>query len=223
MRLRIRELRKKYTAPSGQIAALDNIDLQLAAGEFVALRGKSGCGKSTLLLTIGGLLRPDHGKVLVDDHDFYEMSPNARAIFRARHIGFVFQQFHLVPYLSVLDNVLSASLGLSPRERDKNTPRAAELIEQLGLTSRIQHLPGELSTGEKQRVALARALLNDPVLILADEPTGNLDPENATAVLQALRAYATRGGTVLLVTHDDQAAGAADRVWMMESGRLARG
>ncbi|MCX8062983.1 MAG: ATP-binding cassette domain-containing protein, partial [Anaerolineales bacterium] len=147
----------------------------------------------------------------------YTLPTNERSVFRGQRIGFVFQQFHLVPYLSVLENVLAPSV--STRRPDAQS-RAMRLISHFGLEPRLHHLPSELSVGERQRVALARALLNEPKLILADEPTGNLDPASATVVLDALREYASQGGAVLLVTHDPHAAGRADRMLTMKSGRL---
>ncbi len=207
--LDIREISKTYTTGGKAVRVLDAMSLQVGPGEFVAVQGQSGCGKSTLLLAAGGLLRPDSGQVFVSGSDPYELSSEARADFRATHIGFVFQQFHLVPYLDVLDNVLSPSMAHnSPDARS----HAMELIEHFGLTDRIGHLPGELSTGERQRTALARALLNRPKLLLADEPTGNLDADSGAIVLNYMREFAAADGAVLMVTHDSDAAGKADRV-----------
>jgi len=206
--LDIREISKTYTTGGKDVRVLDAMSLHVGAGEFVAVQGQSGCGKSTLLLSAGGLLRPDSGQVLVAGDDPYELSSEARADFRAMHIGFVFQQFHLVPYLDVLDNVLSPSMAHNSSDV---RPRAMEMIEHFGLTDRIGHLPGELSTGERQRTALARALLNRPKLLLADEPTGNLDADSGQVVLNYMREFASADGAVLMVTHDSNAAGKADR------------
>ncbi len=216
--LQIEQLRKQYAGPAGAVPALDGVDLDVASGEFVAVHGRSGCGKSTLLLACGGLLLPGAGRVRIAGSDLYGLGGEARARFRAAHIGFVFQQFHLIPYLDVLDNVLAASLA---RRAPGARRRAAELIERFGLASRCRHVPGALSTGERQRVGLARALMNAPKLLLADEPTGNLDPENAALVLDALVQCAADGGAVLLVTHDASAAARASRVLRMEAGRWA--
>jgi ABC-type lipoprotein export system ATPase subunit len=192
-----------------EVRALPPVDIALSAGEFVAVQGPSGCGKTTLLLIAGGLLAPSAGVVRVAGRDPYAMGPDERARFRAQHLGFVFQQFHLVPYLSVLDNVLAPGLAASvPHARE----RAEELIARFGLKARRLHVPGELSTGERQRTALARALLNRPKLLLADEPTGNLDRENAEIVLGHLADFADRGGGVLLVSHDADAVKHADFV-----------
>jgi ABC-type lipoprotein export system ATPase subunit len=206
--LELLRVSKSYRRPHETITALDDVSLRVGAGEFVAVQGPSGCGKTTLLLIAGGLLRPDRGTALVGDQNLYDLSDEARARFRAAHVGFVFQQFHLVPYLSVLDNVLSPALA---RAADGGRQRAEELLRRFGLWPRRTHVPAELSTGERQRTALARALLHRPRLLLADEPTGNLDAENAQLVLEHLRACAHEGAAVLLVTHDPAAASQADR------------
>jgi len=207
--LDIREISKTYNTGGKNVPVLDKMSLNVAAGQFTAVRGPSGCGKSTILLAAGGLLSPDSGQVLIDGDDPYALSHEARAGFRAEHVGFVFQQFHLVPYLDVLDNVLAPSMA---RGSAGARERAGELIEHFGITDRIGHVPGELSTGERQRTALARALLNRPKLLLADEPTGNLDTDSGAVVLNYIREFADSGGAVLMVTHDAAAAGKADRV-----------
>lgn len=218
MTLAITNLVKTYAGPRGPVRALSGLSLTVAAGEFVAVQGPSGCGKSTLVLAAGGLLRPDAGVVRVAGQDPYALSSEARAAFRAEHIGFVFQQFHLVPYLSVRDNVLAPALA---RPRQTVRERADALIARLGLRDRAHHLPEQVSVGERQRTALARALLNQPGLILADEPTGNLDRDNAERVLDELATYAQGGGAVLLVTHDAAAAARAVRVVRMAGGETA--
>ena len=218
--LEIRNLSKRYAHGDGPVDALVDVSLSVGQGEFVGVQGPSGCGKSTLLLAAGGLLAGDAGQVLLDGQDPYALAPDARAALRARRVGFVFQQFHLVAYLSVLDNVLSPSLALAS---DGAAGRARMLIEHFGLTQRRHHKPAELSTGERQRTALARALLNKPGIILADEPTGNLDADSARAVLEYLAEFAGDGGAVLLVTHDDRAAGYAQRTVKMRGGRIVEG
>lgn len=207
--LEIRNLTRTYRGPAGPVNVLDSLSLDVAAGEFVAVQGRSGCGKTTLLLAAGGLLHPDAGRVLVAGQDLYQLSEEARARYRAQRIGFVFQQFHLVPYLSVLDNVLAPTLALQSAGARH---RAEELLGTFGLTPRAHHVPAQLSTGERQRAALARAFLNRPQLLLADEPTGNLDRENADVVLGHLANFARAGGAVLLVTHDPEAARRAHRI-----------
>jgi len=207
---------KVYRGADGEVRALDDVSLAVAAGEFVAVRGASGCGKSTLLLTVGGMVRPTAGTVSLDGRDLYALSHAERARLRAERIGFVFQMFHLVPYLSALDNVLVPVLaGMRPGRGE-----AAAVLERLGMAERMTHRPPELSTGERQRVALARALVKRPEIILADEPTGNLDPENAAAVMGYLADFHREGGTILVVSHDALAEDHADRTLRLERGQL---
>jgi putative ABC transport system ATP-binding protein len=215
--LRLQEVAKTYSVKQREVQAIAGISLTIEAGEAVAVQGPSGCGKSTLLLVCGGLLRPTRGTVLVSGQEPYRLSANARSRFRAQHIGFVFQQFHLVPYLNVQQNILAANV---PNRQPQAEERAESLIRRFGLEDRRHHVPAELSIGQRQRVALARALFHQPKLVLADEPTGNLDPDNAAVVLDALRQYADAGAAVLMVTHDPQAAQRAHRVLQMEQGRL---
>ena len=221
MLLHLDSLTKTYRSGDRRVEALKDVSLQLDGGQFCALQGKSGCGKSTLLLTAGGLLRPDRGRVLVDGRDLYAMDANQRAAFRSLNIGFVFQQFHLVPYLNVLDNVLTATLGTRRSDVHAMRTRALGLIEQLGLAERLRHRPAQLSTGERQRTAMARAMLNQPRLLLADEPTGNLDDENSDVVRRHLDEFARNGGTVLLVTHDTHAASFAHISLRMAHGKIS--
>jgi len=200
---------KTYPKGNRRITALAPIDLTVRAGEFVAVEGPSGSGKTTCLLIAGGLLDPDSGRALVDGHVLDAMSRNQLAAFRSQNIGFVFQQYHLIPYLSVLENILAPEAA---RGRSNNQARGRALAEQFGLDHRLDHTPAELSSGEKQRTALARALLFQPKILLADEITGNLDHVNAQIVLGYLREYVKKGGSVLLVTHDREIARQADRV-----------
>ena len=216
----LQDVRKTYSGKAEAVAALDGCTLTVSPGDFVSVQGSSGCGKTTLLLVAGGLLRPDSGRVTLDGHDPYTLPPEQRARMRADAIGFVFQQFHLMPYLTVLDNVLAASLARPSAEARQ---RAMALIEHVGLSARLDHVPSELSTGERQRVALARAMLNQPRVLLADEPTGNLDPASGDTVLKYLADFADGGGAVLLVTHDARAAEYAGRIVHMADGKLAEG
>lgn len=218
MVLQLNAVEKNYRKNGQQVTALAGVDLTLEPGQFVAVRGSSGCGKSTLLLAAGGLLRPDQGDVQMEGQSLYALSPESRARLRAQKIGFVFQQFHLVPYLDVTANVLTATLG---SEADgQMTERAEALIQRFGLESRQHHRPAELSTGERQRAALARALMNHPRLLLADEPTGNLDDENAQIVLGYLDDFARDGGAVVLATHDERTAAFAQQSYLLADGRL---
>ena len=218
MLLQAQDITKHYPGQNGApVKALRGVSMEMENGDFAAVQGPSGCGKSTLLLTAGALLQPTKGQVKMDGSDPYALSPEDRAKFRAKNIGFVFQQFHLVPYLSVRDNILVPTLT---GESDAGPGRADALLDQLQLTHRAEHPPAQLSTGERQRTALARALLNKPQLLLADEPTGNLDRKNADIVLGHLRQFADGGGAVLLVTHDSHAAEKANRTIQIEDGRL---
>jgi len=211
--LELLNLRKTFRGPKGIVVALDDLSLRLNKGDYVAVQGPSGCGKSTLLLTAGGMLQPDSGKVLIDGEDLYAQTAEQRAQFRAANFGFVFQQFHLVPYLTVRENILSPALA---RSLPNATERVRELLEMFGLTDRADHVPAKLSTGERQRTALARALLHRPRFLFADEPTGNLDNDNGQIVLNHLSAFVKNGGAVLLVTHDNRAAASAQRVVRLE-------
>lgn len=215
--LKIENITKIYNTTNKQVKALDKVSLQVNSGEFVVVEGPSGSGKSTLLLTAGSLLRPDEGQILIDGQNPYALSSDERAKFRADKIGFVFQQFHLIPYLSVLENILTPSI----LTKGKNShEEAMQLIERFGLTERVHHVLAELSTGERQRTALARAFVNSPNLILADEPTGNLDRENAEIVIESLVESANMGGSVFLVTHDAYAVQYATRSLHLENGRM---
>ena len=216
--IQLENVSKVYSTAKGPVRALDAASLEVAEGEYVAVRGPSGCGKSTLLTIIGTLGTPTSGRVRVAGLDVGSMNSASRARFRARQIGFVFQTFRLLPYLTVMENVMAA---VAAREAAAARQRAAEILEKFQLGDRLTHRPGELSTGECQRVAIARAMINRPKLILADEPTGNLDPQNAVGVLDLLDAFHQEGGTVLLVTHEEEAASRADRTILLRHGRVA--
>jgi len=196
----------QITKNYGAVTALAPFDLKVKQGEFVAVKGVSGSGKTTLLLMLGGMLRPTRGKVHFDGTDLYSQSGSARADYRATEVGFVFQMFHLVPYLNVAENVQLAA------HNGNASNRPNELLEIFGLGHRLTHTPGELSAGERQRVALARALINEPRLILADEPTGNLDPKNDRQVFEHLAEFHRAGGTVIVVTHGSTVDEFADRI-----------
>jgi ABC-type lipoprotein export system ATPase subunit len=209
---------KTYRTRRGDVTALNDINFRIEKGEFVVICGPSGSGKTTLLMTIAAMLHPTSGIVCVEQRNLYAMSVQARAKFRAENIGFVFQMFHLVPYLNVMENVLLAGCVDANKKRDA---RALELIEKLGLAGRHYHKPAELSAGEKQRTAIARAMFNRPKIILADEPTGNLDADNATSVLGYLSEFHKSGGTVILATHGVEAERFADRTINLRNGSLA--
>ena len=215
--IRLENVSKVFRTSRGEVRALDDMTLSVDEGEFTAIRGPSGCGKSTLLSLVGGLALPTSGRVVVCDQELSVMSAAARAEFRSQNIGFVFQLFHLLPYLNVLDNVLTAA---NHNSRETAVERATELLERFHLSDRLTHRPGQLSVGQRQRVAMARALLNRPRLLLADEPTGNLDPENAAGLLDLMSEYNDRGGTILMVTHESDAGDRAKRVVEMTHGEV---
>jgi putative ABC transport system ATP-binding protein len=206
--------------PDGKVVALDDVSLAIARGEYVAIMGPSGCGKSTLLNLLGALDRPDSGEV------YFEGLPLSRerslARLRSRKIGFVFQSFHLLPTLTALENVQVPMFG-GPLSASGRAGKARELLETVGMLHRAKHSPTQLSVGERQRVALARALANDPILLLADEPTGNLDSRSAAEVLDLFSSLnGDRGLTLVVVTHGPEVARRAGRVLWMSDGRLVR-
>jgi putative ABC transport system ATP-binding protein len=215
--LRVRGLRKEYGTGEGLVRAVYEVDLDVAAGETVAVMGPSGCGKSTLLHLLGGLDRPSAGEVSLNGRRIDNLSENALARIRRGQVGFVFQAFHLMVELTALENVeLSALLaGRSPRAARR---RAEELLERVGLADRARFLPAALSGGQRQRVAIARALTNEPLLVLADEPTGNLDSAATLDVLQLFEALHQAGQALVIVTHDARIAATADRLISMRDG-----
>ena len=219
MKIELKDLHKTFvgSGDTHDVVAIDGVSLTMQARDFVAVHGPSGCGKSTLLLMTGGLMSPDSGEIYFDGISTYDLSRNERAAFRVRNIGFVFQQFYLIPYLNALDNVMVPSISLGIENvRD----RAVDLLTSLGLNDHLKRLPSQLSVGEQQRVALARAVLTKPKLILADEPTGNLDAENGRVVLGFLREFADDGGMALMVSHDDRAISTANREVRLLNGKV---
>jgi putative ABC transport system ATP-binding protein len=217
--LRTRGLEKEYGQGAGLVRALDAVELDVASGETLAVMGPSGCGKSTLLHLLGGLERPSGGEVWLAGRRIDRLSEKALARLRRHAIGFVFQAFHLMDELTAAENVELPALlaGRSPRAARR---RAAQLLERVGLTDRAEHLPSALSGGERQRVAIARALSNEPLVVLADEPTGNLDSAATLDVLRLLDSLRSAGQTLLIVTHDARIAATADRLISMRDGAL---
>ena len=211
--LEVDNLTKRYGA---EVVALQNVSFTVARGEWVSAMGPSGSGKSTLLNILGCLDTPDEGRILVDGQELTRFSAAERARFRAERIGFVFQQYHLVPYLTALENVMLAQYFHSLADESE----AADALRRVGLGDRLNHLPSQLSGGEQQRVCIARALINQPDLILADEPTGNLDAVNEAIVLSLFADLHREGRTVLLVTHDPEVARMGDRRIELHHGRL---
>jgi ABC-type lipoprotein export system ATPase subunit len=219
MMIRTENLTKIFRKGRREVIALNSLDLTVESGTFVVVKGHSGSGKSTLLFTLGGLLSPSSGEVFLEGKALYALSDRQRTAYRAGNIGFVFQSYYLLPYLNVLENILVAARFLKEQVPQSE---AEALAATLGLEERLRHKPSELSAGEKQRVALARALITRPALILADEPTGNLDPENAHIVIERLSRYHREGGTVIMVSHDNEADETADRILLMEKGSVIK-
>ncbi len=215
----LKDVAKTYVAGRREVVALKGINLQIQDGEFVVVRGPSGSGKTTLLMLISAMLQPTRGSIEVGGRDLQAMSTREKTDFRARTVGFIFQMFHLIPYLNVVENVVLAS---GAALQGQAPVRAGELLLQLGLGDKALQMPSELSTGERQRTAIARALLNRPKILLADEPTGNLDPENAATVFRHLADFQKQGGTVIVATHAHEAGALATRVLSLRNGEAAR-
>jgi putative ABC transport system ATP-binding protein len=212
--VQVGQLEKRF----GEVRALDHVSFDVDPGEWIAIMGPSGSGKTTLINILGGLDHPSAGRVVVDGLEIGNLGERELTRYRADKIGFVFQQFHLIPYLTALENVMLAQYFHSITDEKE----AAEALRRVGLSDRLGHVPSELSGGEQQRVAIARALINQPKLILADEPTGNLDEANEVIVLKLLRELHDAGHTILVVTHSQAIGNLADRRVELEHGRLVR-
>ena len=210
---------KQFQLRSKAVTALAGVSLEIAKGEFVAIIGPSGSGKSTLLYLLGGMLSPTEGKVRFGHDSLYDLTSDERSAIRKNKIGFVFQTFNLVPYLTALENV-QVPLVLAGLGEEEQKRRAEMLLGRVGLSDRLDHKPRELSVGQQQRVALARMLANDPALILADEPTGNLDPETSAGIMDFLGQLNDEGRTIVMVTHDLRLAGRAKRVLRLVNGSI---
>jgi len=216
----LRQLTRRYRQGPSVIAAVDGIDLQIQDGEFLVIEGRSGSGKTTLLQLLGGLDRPTNGHLFFDGQDLSSMPDRRLTDLRLRAFGFIFQQFNLIPTLSAMENV-QAALAPAGVRGEAMRERAMELLEEVGLKDRASHLPSQLSGGEQQRVAIARALANHPRVILADEPTGNLDSKTGEEIIALLRNLSHQHGqSVILVTHDQAVAATAPRALSMRDGRL---
>ena len=213
MMIEFRKVRQQFQTGRELIEPLVEVTFKVEPGEFVAIQGPSGTGKSTLLLIAGGLLQPTGGTVNVAGIEVTNSSPAELSRFRSEKIGFVFQMFHLVPYLNVRDNIRMGQLSKDPEAVET-------MMKRLGLSPRSESFPTMLSAGEQQRTALARAMIHQPAVILADEPTGNLDPENARQVLELLDEYRKQGGTVLMVSHGTDILKYADRVLILKNGKI---
>jgi putative ABC transport system ATP-binding protein len=219
--IKLDHISKKYEEAGVERTILNDVSLEFGCGEFVVLLGKSGSGKSTLLNLIGGIDEPTAGDVTIDGKNITRMGDTERTLFRRNHIGFVFQAFNLIPTLSVLENV-SLPLELGNKLSNLQTSqRARALLEQVGLTQRMNAFPDRLSGGEQQRVAIARALINDPLVVLADEPTGNLDADTGKVVLDLLDTLTRKAGkNLVMVTHSEDVVGVADRVLRLKDGKM---
>lgn len=218
--LNVKNLSKIYGKGDTMVKALDNVSFSVEQGEFVAIIGPSGSGKSTLLHILGGVDTPTSGSVVINDTDISTLDETALAIFRRRQIGLVYQFYNLIPILTVEEN-LTLPLLLDGRKPDKK--QISSLIERLGLSQRLTHLPNQLSGGQQQRVSIGRALVNNPALMLADEPTGNLDSENSREIISLLRHFNKElNQTVIIITHDEKIALSADRIISIEDGKITR-
>ncbi len=220
--LSITDLHKHYHIGGQDLHVLRGVDVTVAHGEWVAVLGSSGSGKSTLLHLIGGLDRPEQGSVTFEGRDIFKLPGAAIDRYRNRHVGFVFQSYHLLPELTALENVLTGAMIRSsilgwPGRRNEARQRAVALLDRVGLGDRMKHRPSKLSGGERQRVAIARALVNEPDVLLADEPTGNLDAETGKQIMSLITELHQQGQTIVMVTHDQQIAESADRrLWLRE-------
>lgn len=218
--IRLENVVRSYSRHGQTVTALQCAGLQISAGEYVAVVGPSGSGKTTLLSLLGGMLRPSSGKVWLDDASIYDQSIAVRSAMRRQKMGFVFQTFNLIPYLTALQNV-QVPLGLNHVREELQQTLASAMLEHFGLGDRLHHKPSELSIGQQQRVALARTLVNNPQIILADEPTGNLDPVSREVVLTAFDRCHSEGRTIIMVTHDQTAAARAGRRLMLQNGTIS--
>jgi putative ABC transport system ATP-binding protein len=217
--LEVTQLTKSYRNGSQAVHALDGVDLKIEAGDFIVVHGASGSGKTTLLHTLGGMLRPTAGTVAFQGDDIYALSPRRRNLYRRRHIGFVFQKLFLMPYLTAYDNIrLALAAG---RYSGNRRQRILDLADRFGMIDRLHHRPSQMSVGEQQRIAAARAIAAEPQLILADEPTGNLDRGNTEAFADFLTEENRHGRTIVLVTHSDQLLGIGNRSVELAGGQIA--
>ena len=220
--IRAENLSKQYGSGDAAVMAIHDIDFTVESGEFVSIMGESGAGKSTLLSIVGAMNPPSSGKFVVDEIDVYRLGSEKRTDFRREFIGFVFQSFHLVPYLTVVENVMLPLTTVKATKKKKRA-LAEEALDQVGLAGKEQRLPSQISGGEKERVAVARAIVNDPPVLLADEPTGNLDSKTTHEIMDLLQRLNQEGTTILMVTHSQDCAAYAERILRVSDGRLIEG
>lgn len=218
--LKIENLSKVYGKGDTEVKALDNVSFTVKKGEFVVIIGPSGSGKSTLLHLLGGVDRPTSGKVLVDETDIYALDETALAIFRRRQIGLIYQFYNLIPILTVEENI---TLPILLDQHEVDNSKFEDIVRVLGLKDRLGHLPNQLSGGQQQRVSIGRALISNPAIVLADEPTGNLDSKNSKEIMELLKMFnKTFNQTLIVITHDERIALQADRVIAIEDGKVAK-
>ncbi|MCG8633973.1 MAG: ABC transporter ATP-binding protein [Desulfobacterales bacterium] len=217
--IEVHSLNKTYASGNTSVVAIDEMDFSIDDGEFVTVTGQSGSGKSTLLSVLGAMNRPTGGRILVDSLDLYALTNEQRADFRSEYMGFIFQSFQLVPYLTVLENVKLPMAVTGRKNREKNE-MAMTVIERVGLTDKAHRLPDQLSGGEQERVAIARAIVNRPPIILADEPTGNLDSKTANEIMGLLQGLNREGHTIIMVTHNSEMEAHASRTIRVKDGRI---
>jgi len=213
-------LTKTYGNGAATVTAVDDISFQIREGEFIGIMGESGAGKSTLLGMMGAMNAPTSGRLVVDDIDVYGLRQEQRADFRREFLGFIFQSFHLVPYLTVIENVMLPLTVVKAGNREKQT-MAQEALRQVGLSGKANRLPNQISGGESERVAIARAIVNEPPVLLADEPTGNLDTKTSREIMELLLQLNHNGVTIIMVTHSPDCAGYAQRIMRVSDGKLA--
>lgn len=218
--LRVENLTKTYGKGDTLVKALDNVSFSVEKGEFIAIIGPSGSGKSTMLHMLGGVDRPTSGKVYIDNTDIYSLNNDNLAIFRRRQIGLIYQFYNLIPILNVEENI---SLPVLLDEKEVDNKKLKEIVQTLGLENRVKHLPNQLSGGQQQRVSIGRSLINNPAIILADEPTGNLDSKNSKEILELLKFSNKKyNQTLIMITHDQNIALEADRIITIEDGKISK-
>ncbi|OGP57531.1 MAG: ABC transporter ATP-binding protein [Deltaproteobacteria bacterium RBG_13_52_11b] len=218
--IEMKELRKSYESGDERVMALAEVNLNIERGDFVSVMGPSGSGKSTLLTILGGLNHPTQGNVLVDDISLYKLPLEKLADFRREYLGFIFQSFQLIPYLTVIENVM-LPLSITGRSNPEQLGMAEEILDKVGLKEKRRRLPDQLSGGEQERVAIARALVNSPPIVLADEPTGNLDSKTGKEILQLFKTLNEEGQTIIMVTHNSENADFSTRTIFLRDGRLS--
>jgi len=217
--IEIKKLNKAYESGDESVMALCDLDLNIERGEFISVMGPSGSGKSTLLTILGGLNHPTKGDVVVDDIPIYKLSLEKLADFRREYLGFIFQSFQLIPYLTVVENVM-VPLSITQRTNREQVKLAEEILERIGLRGKVKRLPDQLSGGEQERVAIARALVNSPPILMADEPTGNLDSKNGKEIMELFKSLNEEGQTIVMVTHNPENTAFSTRTIFLKDGRV---